>query len=97
MFELLDEYIDQCIRNNDESFVTSYARAFRDEFDVMGLKFFLRDLMCAGTETATTAIHWTILYLANHPEWQERLRNQVSTCWSLIDDHFSKGSGIASL
>lgn len=84
MIQLLDEYIDRCNRSNDESFVTSYARIFQDEFDIKGLNFFLRDLMCAGTETSTTAISWTIVYLANNPEWQRRLRSQVRVVWPSI-------------
>lgn len=83
MLQLLDEYIDQCIRNNDESFVASYERLFRREYDVHKLIFLVRDLLGAGSETTKTTLRWAIVYLANHQDWLTRLQAQVSDTVSL--------------
>jgi cytochrome P450 len=79
LFELFDEYIEQCVRDNVESFVNSYIEASGQNYELYKLKMILRDLMGAGTDTTKETMSWTIVYLANHPQWQKRLREQVST------------------
>lgn len=78
MFALFEEYIEQCVRNDEDSFVNSYVKSFGPEYDKQQLNFLLRDLLAAGSETTMTTILWSLIYLANHQEWQTRLQAQVS-------------------
>ena len=77
MFEQFDEFIGRCVRQNDECFTNSYIESVGENYDERELKFILRDLLGAGSETTATTLRWIIVYLANHPEWQKRVQNQV--------------------
>ncbi len=37
----------------------------------------LGDLMMAGIDTSANTIHWAMIFLANHPECQDKLREEV--------------------
>ena len=52
--------------------------AFGHNYKPEKLRMLIRDLIGAGIDTTRDTISWTIVYLANHTKWQERLREQVS-------------------
>jgi cytochrome P450 len=76
----MDGYIKQCLRNDEDSFVNSYVKSFGPQYDAEQLQYLLRDLLIAGSETTMTSLLWSLIYLANYPEWQARLQNQVGPC-----------------
>jgi hypothetical protein len=45
--------------------------------DLQELKWTIRDVLSAGSDTVFAAILWTLILLANHPDWQRRLQDQV--------------------
>jgi cytochrome P450 len=77
LFSLLDNYIEQCIQNDEESFVNSYVKSFGPQYDAEQLNYLVRDFLNAGSETTMTTLRWVLIYLANHPDWQKRLQSQV--------------------
>lgn len=77
LFTLFEEYIEQCTRNDEYSFVNSYIKSFGPEYDREQLNFLLRDFIFAGSETTKTVILWSLIYLSNNQEWQRRLQAQV--------------------
>jgi cytochrome P450 len=79
VLDYLGLYIDQCIQNNDNSFVTSYVKAVGMTKDQQEIKYLVRDLISAGSETTMTMICWALVHLANHPAWQTRLQEQVQS------------------
>jgi cytochrome P450 len=54
------------------------VEAFGQNYKQDKLRIILRDLISAGIDTTKGTMSWSIVYLANHPEWQKRLREQVS-------------------
>jgi cytochrome P450 len=77
LLALFEGYIEQCVQNDEESFVNSYVKSFGPQYDAEQLNFILRDFLVAGSETTMTTLLWSLIYLANHPEWQKRLQEQV--------------------
>jgi cytochrome P450 len=77
LFSLLDNYIEQCTKNDEECFVNSYVKSFGLQYDAEQLNYLLRDFLTGGSETTMTTIRWALIYLANHPDWQKRLQSQV--------------------
>jgi hypothetical protein len=47
----LEEYVEQSVRNDEDSFVNSYVKSFGPEYDKEQLNFLLRDFLVAGSET----------------------------------------------
>ena len=45
--------------------------------DEENLKYILRDLILAGTETTATSLKWTILHLTNNPDIQTKLHKEI--------------------
>jgi cytochrome P450 len=97
----LEEYVEQSVRNDEDSFVNSYVKSVGPDYDKEQLNFLLRDLLGAGSETTMTTILWALIYLANHQEWQTRMKAQVRLimqCYHLQLGHIlSRLSRIASL
>jgi cytochrome P450 len=46
--------------------------------DLQELKWTIRDMLSAGSDTTLAVILWTLILLANHPDWQRRLQDQVT-------------------
>jgi cytochrome P450 len=76
------------IDNNDvESFVRKFIEATAAKGSLTSLKdadidheellYVLRDMLSAGEDTSSTTIQWVLLSLANHPEVQMKLHEEV--------------------
>ncbi|XP_061593809.1 cytochrome P450 2J5-like isoform X2 [Cololabis saira] len=46
-------------------------------FDLKNVCFCALDLFLAGTETATTTLHWGLLYMIYYPDIQERVQAEI--------------------
>lgn len=80
------EFIEQRISesmvdrsSSDESFITSFIQAEGSHYDHDQLRFVLRDLLLAGTETSSTTLKWALLMVANHQDVQQRLRDEIDS------------------
>ena len=49
----------------------------QSDFSIQQLNVVARDLFAGGTETTSTAIQWSLLYLLKHPEIQQRLQSDI--------------------
>jgi cytochrome P450 len=78
LFELLNNEIDECVKNDIDCFATSYIKrtSNRDE-DREDLLFLMRDLIFGGSETSATVLAWAICLLANNIHQQERMQKQI--------------------
>ena len=47
------------------------------EQDLKQLRYYLRDMFIAGTETTTSTIRWVLFYLIKHPEIQEKVHQEI--------------------
>lgn len=47
------------------------------DYDVEQLRFTLRDLVGAATDTTANALLWTLIALANNPDVQNRIRAEI--------------------
>ena len=57
---------------------TGQSSAHAPAFDEENLQYILRDFLLAGSETTTTSIKWTLLFVANRPELQDRVHAEIS-------------------
>ena len=70
--------------NSDSNFIDCWMQKNFDEsanrpvFDKEELLFILRDFLVAGSETTTTSIRWTLLFLANRPEMQNKAYEEIA-------------------
>ncbi|XP_072315673.1 cytochrome P450 2J6-like [Eucyclogobius newberryi] len=46
-------------------------------FDESNLTYCAMDLFLAGTETTSTTLQWTLIYLIKHPEVQEKVQEEI--------------------
>lgn len=82
--ETMSMYDPEAEANN---YIHAFMKAASDEktdsFNKAQLQATVGDLFSAGTETTSTTVRWAILFLAHHPEIQEKLykeiKNQVGT------------------
>ena len=79
MLDSLAERIQHCLtETSSESFVRSFVQR-GENFDRQQLLFTIRDLFFAGTETTTTTLRWALIFLANYPNIQEQLQQEVDS------------------
>jgi len=61
----------------NDSFVSRYLEHEGPDYDAEQLRFTLRDLAAAATDTTASTILWTLVALANFPDVQHRLRAEI--------------------
>ncbi|CAD5124560.1 DgyrCDS12835 [Dimorphilus gyrociliatus] len=87
IIEFIQSEIDknqEYLRNEEEqeNFIYSYLKLMKEKsddssFSTEQLKFVVFDFFFGGTETTATAISWALIYLANRPELQRRLQEEI--------------------
>ena len=79
-FDQVDKKIQECISTPTlDNFVLSFIQREGEGFDREQLHHSVRDLILGGTETSTTTIRWTFVLLANHPDVQRRLQEEIDS------------------
>ena len=61
----------------DDCFVRRYVESVGPGYDTEQLRFTIRDLIAAGTNTTANTLLWTLIALANNPTVQDRLREEI--------------------
>ena len=61
----------------DDCFVRRYVESLGPGYDTEQLRFTLRDMIAAGTDTTANTLLWTLIALANNPTVQDRLRAEI--------------------
>ena len=61
----------------NDCFVSRYLKHEGPDYDAEQLRYTLRDLVAAATETTANALLWTLVVLANNPDIQNRLRAEI--------------------
>ena len=85
MWNCAETLINQFELGKDTNFIDCWLNDSRDKdtqepsFDEENLKYILRDFLLAGSETTTTSIKWTLLFLANRPQLQEKIYDQINS------------------
>ena len=91
MREIMWQYAQQVLDDFDEedesTFIDYWTKQQQqrgtngsdDVSDKDNLRYILRDFLIAGSETTTTSLRWTLLFLANRPELQERVHAQIAS------------------
>ncbi|XP_046567705.1 cytochrome P450 2D26-like [Haliotis rubra] len=86
---LIDPMTEEHLKNHDDDNVDDFIHAYIKEMrlrkakqedttlDSKNLKKVIADLFVAGTETTATTIRWTMIYLLNNPEIQERCFREI--------------------
>jgi len=75
------EILNAIINKEDgESFASSYfEREDHTNYDYEQLVYMMRDLILGGTDTSSAFAQWFIIYMANHPEVQAKLHQEIDT------------------
>lgn len=63
--------------DRESCFVSKYLEKEGLDCDYEQLLFIIRDLTAAGTETSSTTVLWSLIFLANHPGIQKRLQKDI--------------------
>ncbi|XP_076816809.1 cytochrome P450 2A13-like isoform X1 [Clavelina lepadiformis] len=63
--DFIDCYITE-LKNNENQFMTE-----------KGMEMSIMDLFQAGTETSSTTLRWAILFMANYPQVQEKVHDEI--------------------
>jgi len=61
----------------DDCFVRRYVERVGEDYDHDQLRFTIRDLVGAGTDTTANALRWFLIVLANYQDVQNRLRAEI--------------------
>ena len=61
----------------NDCFVSRYLKHEGPDYDAEQLRFALRDLVAAGTDSTVNTLLWTLVALANNPRVQNRLRAEI--------------------
>ena len=74
-------FIERAIEDgrNCDSFVNRFIEHEGPGHDHQELLFILRDLLLAGTETTSATTLWALIILANNPDIQRRLQEELDT------------------
>lgn len=67
--DFLDAYLDEVRRNKE--------RGVRSEVNDSNVMFTVVNLFVAGTETSTSTLRWTLLYLVAHPEVMRKVQVEL--------------------
>lgn len=77
-FQNIEDEIKRCsTEEGEDCFIRRYLEKEGPGYDPEQLKFTIRDLMGAGTDTTATTLRWAIVLLANHPNVQKRLQEEI--------------------
>lgn len=55
-----------------------------------------KNIYFAGSESTAVLVTWTLVLLAFHPEWQDRLRSEISNTFSDMSPHCFRDAGITT-
>ncbi|KAK7888831.1 hypothetical protein WMY93_024391 [Mugilogobius chulae] len=89
--EKIHEFISEEVENHKKDLDPSNPRDYIDSFiiemqnrkdsdggfDETNLAYCAMDLFLAGTETTSTTLQWTLIYLIKHPEVQEKVQAEI--------------------
>ena len=64
-------------KSSGNSFVEKYVDKMGKKYDAEQLEFLVRDLVLAGTDTVATMLRWALVMLADHPQIQDWLREEI--------------------
>lgn len=79
IINILDTEIDKSLQGNKKCFVTEFIRREGPDYDREELYFILRDFFAGGTDTTATTMRWAMVALANHPEIQKKLQEEIDS------------------
>jgi len=85
--KILNEIINQLINSQSQNeqghnFLTKLLginKTHPEEIDLQGVRDEVMTLMLAGHETTSVALMWTLWLLAKHPQWQEKILEELRT------------------
>ena len=75
--DLMKAEVEKSLKSDEDSFVRQYVEAKGGEYDREQLNFIVRDLLMAGTDTTANSMLWGLIILANNPDVQRQLRQEV--------------------
>jgi cytochrome P450 len=79
LMNFIDQRIADAVSSQDESFISCFVEAEGSDYDHEQLQHLLFDLLIAGSETSSTTLRWALLLLANNPDVQHRLHNEIDS------------------
>ncbi|XP_059196416.1 cytochrome P450 2J2-like [Centropristis striata] len=92
MWKDVKDFIREAIREHKQNWDPSDQRDYidsflnemgkgpaDDDFDEENLVMCVLDLFAAGTETSSTTLRWAFLYMAKHPEIQEKVQAEIDS------------------
>ena len=56
-----------------------YVDRIGNKYDAEQLEYVVRDLVLAGTDTVATMLRWALVMLADHPQIQDWLREEIDS------------------
>jgi cytochrome P450 len=76
LFDVVDECLSSC---SEDSFIRHYINQEGSQFDAEQLSFIIRDLLLAGTETSSSTLLWSICLMANYPDVQSKMQQEIDS------------------
>lgn len=73
----IETEIVKSLESRKKCFVSEYVKQEGDHYDQEQLNFILRDMIIAGTDTTAYTFQWCLVALANHPDIQKRLQEEI--------------------
>jgi len=75
-----EDKVKESAGSDDDNFVKEYIRINGSEaVNMRELAVIIRDLTIAGTESASCSLNWALILLANHPQVQARLQQDIDS------------------
>jgi len=73
--------IQESLKSSDAAtnFVKDFIEKSGSYYEENELIFILRDLLLAGTDTSSVVVCWTLIYLANNTDIQERVQKEIDS------------------
>ena len=78
-FEILEDEIRNGVDHSEVNFVTKYIEARGQGYDKEELRYVLRDLIFAGSDTSMNTLLWAMIMLANNPKVQSSIREEIDS------------------
>jgi len=79
LYDSINECVDRSLLADEDSFVKRFVEREGEKYDRDELEYIVSDLLVAGSETTATSIHWSLVLLANHPDVQIRLHDEIDS------------------
>lgn len=76
---MIQTEVDQSLRGRQTCFVSEYIARVGPGYDREDLAALLRDFVAAGTDTTANTMRWGLVALANHPEIQRKLQQEIDS------------------